>query len=144
MVQQYSLWGRTLGSNLDCPVHEMHDSYVNHMNHRPHSQIKANLSNRCPHDTVTGRIISVLPRITLCYTIFTHSTLLHWGSPGKNAGMDSHSFLDPGDLPNLGLLYYRQILYLLSHQGSTYIYMYLFFFKFFSHLDCYIILNTVY
>ena len=37
VVQQYSLWGRILGANLDCPVHEMHDSYVNHMNHRPHS-----------------------------------------------------------------------------------------------------------
>ena len=47
--------------------------------------------------------------------------LCPWNSPGKNTGVGSHSllqriFLTQGS--NLGLLYCRQILYSLSHQGS--------------------------
>ena len=44
-----------------------------------------------------------------------------WNSPGKNTGAGSHSFLHrifPTQGLNLPLLYCRQILYRLSHQGS--------------------------
>ena len=47
--------------------------------------------------------------------------LCPWNSPGKNTGVGSHSLLQ-GIFPihgsNPGLLYYSQILYCLSHQGS--------------------------
>ena len=48
--------------------------------------------------------------------------LCSWDSPGKNTGMDCHSlvlgiFLTQGS--NLDLLHFRQILYHLSHQGSS-------------------------
>ena len=53
--------------------------------------------------------------LTLCdYMSSSHQTPRPWDSPGKNTGMGSHSFLDLGYLPNLGLLYCRQILYHLS------------------------------
>ena len=49
--------------------------------------------------------------------------LCPWNSPGKNAEVSSHSLLQ-GILPtqglNLGLLHCKQILYCLSHQGSTF------------------------
>ena len=38
-----------------------------------------------------------------------------WGSPGKNTGMGCHAVLQGS---NPGLLYYRQILYQLNHQGN--------------------------
>jgi len=44
-----------------------------------------------------------------------------WNSPGKNAGVGSHSLLQgifPTQGLNQGLLHYRQILYRLGHQGS--------------------------
>ena len=47
--------------------------------------------------------------------------LCPWNSPGKNAGVGSHSFLQ-GIFPtqgwNLGLLHCRHILYRLSHEES--------------------------
>ena len=46
--------------------------------------------------------------------------LCPWNSPGKNTGVDSHSFLQGS---NLGLLHFRQILYHLRHQES-HIYVY--------------------
>ena len=45
-----------------------------------------------------------------------------WNAPGKNTGVDWHSLLHgifPTQDLNPGLLYHRQILYCLSHQGST-------------------------
>ena len=45
-----------------------------------------------------------------------------WNSPGQNTGVGSHSLLQVIFLTlglNLGLLYGRQILYHLSHQGSS-------------------------
>ena len=48
-------------------------------------------------------------------------TVAHpWNSPGKNTGVDCHFLLQrifPTQGSNLGLLYCRQILYQLSHQG---------------------------
>ena len=48
--------------------------------------------------------------------------LYPWNSPGSNTGVGSH-FLPQGIFPtqglNLGLLHCRQILYYLSHQGSS-------------------------
>ena len=47
--------------------------------------------------------------------------LCAWNSPGKNAGVGSHSLVQgtfPTQGSNLGLVYYRQILYHLSHQGN--------------------------
>ena len=50
--------------------------------------------------------------------------LCPWNSPGKNTGVGCH-FLLQGIFPtqgsNLGLLYCRQILYCLSHQGSPFV-----------------------
>ena len=46
-----------------------------------------------------------------------------WNSPSKNTGVGSHSLLQgifPTHRSNLGLLYCRQILYHLSHQGSLF------------------------
>ena len=40
-----------------------------------------------------------------------------WNSPGTNTGVGSH--FSPQDLPDPGILYCRQILYHLSHQGSS-------------------------
>ena len=49
--------------------------------------------------------------------------LCPWDSPGRNTGVSSHSLLQ-GIFPTQGLnsdlLYCRQILYLLSHQGSLF------------------------
>ena len=50
--------------------------------------------------------------------------LYPWNSPGKNTGAGCHSllqwiFLTQGSNPSL--LHYRQILYLLGHQGSYFI-----------------------
>ena len=48
--------------------------------------------------------------------------LCPWDSPGKNIEVGSHSLLQ-GIFPtyrlNPGLLHYKQILYLLSHQGNS-------------------------
>ena len=75
--------------------------------------------------------------VTLVYVCVSHSVvsdslrprglwparfLCAWNSPGKNVGVSSHSllqgiFLTQGS--NLGLLHRRQILYHLSHQGSS-------------------------
>ena len=61
---------------------------------------------------------------SLCLTLWPHGLyrpLCPWDSPGKNTGVGSHSLLQ-GIFPtrglNPGLLYCRQILYHLSHQGS--------------------------
>ena len=51
-----------------------------------------------------------------------HQAPLSWNSPGKNARVGYHSLLH-GIFPTQGLnpalLHYRQILYRLSHQGTT-------------------------
>ena len=62
---------------------------------------------------------------------------VHGMSPGKNAGVGSPSLLQ-GIFPiqglNLSLLYHRQILYHLSHQGSpVFSYIHIFFSYFFLH-----------
>ena len=46
----------------------------------------------------------------------------NWNSPGKNTGVSSHSLLQeifPTQVWNPGLLHCMQILYCLSHQGSS-------------------------
>ena len=51
-----------------------------------------------------------------------HGLYSSWISPGQNTGMDSFSFLQaifPTQESNLGLPHCRQILYQLSHKGST-------------------------
>ena len=69
-------------------------------------------------------IFSVLV-VHLCLTLCGPSMLLcPWNSPGKNTGVGSHSllqgiFLTQGS--NQGLLYCRQILYHLGHQGSPFL-----------------------
>ena len=55
-----------------------------------------------------------------CPTLWPHE-LCPWSSPGKNTGVGSHSLFHRIFLTqrsNLCLLYCRQILYHLSHQGS--------------------------
>ena len=59
--------------------------------------------------------------LTLCDPVDCSTRLLcPWDSPGKNAGVGSHSLLQrnlPNQGLNLGLPHCRQILYCLSHQG---------------------------
>ena len=74
----------------------------------------------------------------LCVCVLSHSVmsdssrphrlqptrlLCPWETPGKNTGVSCHSllqgiFLTQGS--NLRLLHYRQLLYCLNHQGSTF------------------------
>jgi len=67
--------------------------------------------------------VQLLSCVQLFATPWTIPTriLCPWNSPGKNTGVGSHSFLQ-GIFPtlglNLGLPYFRQIFYHLSHQGS--------------------------
>ena len=63
--------------------------------------------------------------------IIGHQAPLPWDSPGKNIGVGSYSLVQ-GTFPtqglNLSVLHFRQILYLLSHQGNLgtlYIYTYI-------------------
>ena len=54
------------------------------------------------------------------------SLLCPWDFPGKNTGVGCHSLLQgifPTQGSNPGLLYCRQILYHLSHQGSPHIHL---------------------
>ena len=56
---------------------------------------------------------------TLCDSMDV--ALCPWNSPGKNTGVDCHSFLQgifPTNGSNPGLPHYRQILYRLSHKGE--------------------------
>ena len=56
------------------------------------------------------------------YGLWPTKLLSPWGFPGKNTGVGCHSFLQgifPAQGSNPGLLHCRQILYFLSHQGST-------------------------
>ena len=70
-------------------------------------------------------MLSRFSRVQLFATPWTiaHQLLCPWNSPGKNTGVGSHSLLQ-GIFPTLGLnlclLYCRQILYHLSHQGSPF------------------------
>ena len=54
-------------------------------------------------------------------SLWSHGLYSPWNSPGQNTGVGSCSLLQgifPTQGSNPGLLYYRQILYHLSHQGS--------------------------
>ena len=76
---------------------------------------------------------SEMPLIMLCWVAQSCPTLcnpmdcsqpgssVHGDSPGKNTGVGCHALLQrifPTWGSNTGLLYYRWILYCLSHQGS--------------------------
>ena len=55
------------------------------------------------------------------YSLQPHGLYSPWNSPGKNAGVGSHSLLQrifPTQGSNPGLQHCRCILYQLSHQGS--------------------------
>ena len=49
-----------------------------------------------------------------------------WNSPGKKPGVSCHSLLQLTQGLNLGLPHGRQNLYWLSHQGSSFIYIYIY------------------
>ena len=78
-------------------------------------------------------------RSVMCHSLWPHGLqsdrlLCLWSSPGKNTGVGCHSLLQGIFLTqrlNLGLPHCRQILYHLSHQGSTF--LFIFFFKFWPH-----------
>ena len=60
--------------------------------------------------------------MTLCSPMGSRLLLCPWNSPGKNTGEGCHFFLQEIFLTQgskLGVLHYRQILYHLSHQGSS-------------------------
>ena len=64
---------------------------------------------------------SVVPRSLWLYGLGPTNLLCLWNLPGKNTGVGSHSLLQgisPTQGSNLSILYCRQILYRLSHQGS--------------------------
>ena len=64
---------------------------------------------------------SVLSNSLWPHRLYPARLLCPWNSPNKNTGVGSHSLFQ-GIFPtqgwNPGLLYWRQILYCLSHQGS--------------------------
>ena len=63
---------------------------------------------------------SVMSNYLWPHGLWPNRLLCPWNSPGKNTGMDFHFLLQRKVLTqglNPGLLHYRQILYLLSHQG---------------------------
>ena len=69
-------------------------------------------------------MLSVKLAQSMCYTVHVNSLVLYspWNSPGQNTGVDSLSLLQgifrtQGSNP--GLLHCRQILYQLSHKGSS-------------------------
>ena len=70
------------------------------------------------------RVFSVTSVVSDCFRhhgLWPAKLLCPWDFPGKNTGVDCHAFLQGSFLiqgSNLCLLYYRQIIYLLSHQGS--------------------------
>ena len=71
-------------------------------------KVKVLVAQLCP----TLRSCGLQPTTLLC----------PWDSPGKNPGVGSHSLLQgifPTQGSNPGLLYRRQTLYHLSHQGSS-------------------------
>ena len=54
-------------------------------------------------------------------TVAHQAPLSMWDSPGQNAGVGCHALLQgifPTQGSNLGLLFCKQILYHLSHQGN--------------------------
>ena len=64
-------------------------------------------------------------KVTQCLNVqlfATHGLYSPWNSPGQNTGVGSHSLFQeifPTQGSNPGLPHFRQILYLLSHQGSS-------------------------
>ena len=68
-------------------------------------------SEKVAQSCLTLQLHGLLPAKLLC----------PWNSPGRNTGVGSHSLLQGillTQVSKLGLLHCRQILYLLSHQGS--------------------------
>ena len=69
-------------------------------------------------DSMDMCMLSHFSRVRLRVTLWTARLLCPWDSPGKNTGMGCHALLQgifPTQRLNLGLLYYRQILYYLGH-----------------------------
>ena len=61
-------------------------------------------------------------RSVMSNSLQPHGLYSPWNSPGQNTGVGSWSLLQgifPTQGSNLGLPYYRRILYQLSHQGSS-------------------------
>ena len=78
--------------------------------------------NKCKSESVNRSVVSNSLRPP--WTTVACQALCPRNSPGKNTGVGGHSlfhgiFLIQGSNP--GLLYCRQILYHLSHQGSRYL-----------------------
>ena len=68
-----------------------------------------------------GVSCSVMSDSFLPHELSSTRLLCPWNSPGKNTGVGFHFLLQrifPTQGSNLGLLHWRQILYLLSHKGS--------------------------
>ena len=78
-----------------------------------------------------NKVIKIVCTCVLSHSIMSNSLWPHgleptrllypWNSPGKNAGVGSHSLLHgifPTQGLNPGLLHCRQIIYQLSHKGS--------------------------
>ena len=75
----------------------------------------------CTHVYVQRVSPSVVSDSLQRHGLWPAKLLCPWDSPGKNAGVDCHAFLQgifPTQESNPGLSYCRQILYSLSHQGS--------------------------
>ena len=77
----------------------------------------------------TGHDINYIYKVKVpqtCPILWPQGLYSPWNFPGKNIGVDSHSFLQgifPTQGSNTGLPHCRQILYQLGHQGSP-IYIY--------------------
>lgn len=52
---EYSLWGKSLASNLGSAAHQMYDPYANHLDQLSHPLSRANSSY--PNDKVSARTL---------------------------------------------------------------------------------------
>ena len=77
------------------------------------------------HNSTYMKVMSLVTELCLTFCdpmdCSPPGSSVHGDSPGKNTGVGCHDLLQgifPTQGSNPGLLYYRQILYHLSHQGS--------------------------
>ena len=86
----------------------------------PQASLKRNLLTKSfhPYSSESGSTSHSVESNSL----WPHGLYSPWNSPGQNTGVDSHSLLQgifPTQGSNPDLLHYRQILFQLSHKGST-------------------------
>ena len=77
------------------------------------------------HALWVSYVISVMSDSLHPHGLYPTRLLCLWDSPGKNTGVGCHALIQgifPTQPLNPGLLYWRWILYCLSHQGSPFLF----------------------